>query len=214
MIGRLVRFAPVCFCLAVFSQFVEAQGRPDTPLAGSLTRDLTKAACVPPTGLDGFPLGCDPVVNATDGSLLVRIPAGTLILGSDRWPEESGESFAVALDYDYYISVHEVTNAQYKRFLDATGHAPPDAFDTDGEPAPTWTGAASPAGQADFPVAGVSWQDAQAYCQWAGPRLPTELEWEKAARGTDGRAYPWGDTWDADRCKSAVVERTGAGSIL
>jgi len=183
-------------------------------LPAGLTRDLTKAAVAPPAGvMDGFPLGCDPVVNLKDGSLLIHIPGGPFTIGSDRWPEEGGEALKVTLDHDYYIAVHEVTNAQYKRFVDATGHAPPDKYDADGEPAPVWTGKTFPADQADHPVVGVSWEDAQAYCQWAGLRLPSEPEWELAARGRDGRTWPWGNEFDQSRCRSAVGERAGTGSV-
>lgn len=190
-----------------------AQVRPDAPLPSTLTRDLSKAAVALPTGLDGYPLGCDPVVNVKDGTLLVRIPAGQFILGSDRWPEEGGEAFSVVLDHDYYIAAHEITNAQYKRFVDATGHRPPVEHDTDGEPEPVWQGNSFPAEFANHPVSGVSWQDAVAYCEWAGLRLPTEPEWESAARGTDGRAFPWGDEWDPGRCPNATIERTGTAAV-
>jgi formylglycine-generating enzyme required for sulfatase activity len=92
-------------------------------LPAGLTRDLSRTAVAVPAGvLDGCPLGCDPVVNVTDGSLLIRVPAGEFIIGSDRWPEEGGEALKVRLDHDFHIAVHEVTNAQYKRFADATGH--------------------------------------------------------------------------------------------
>ncbi len=182
-------------------------------LPPGLTRDLTKAAHVPPGGLDGFPLGCDPVVNVKDGTVLVRIPAGAFILGSDRWPEEGGEAFSVNLRHEYYIAVHEITNAQYKRFVTATGHRAPDRHDLDGEPDPIWTANGFPADRADHPVTGVSWEDAAAYCEWAGLRLPTELEWEKAARSSDGRAFPWGNDWDPDRCRSATITWTATGPV-
>ncbi|MGB9625495.1 MAG: SUMF1/EgtB/PvdO family nonheme iron enzyme, partial [Phycisphaerae bacterium] len=88
----------------------------------------------------------------------------------------------------FYIDVTEVTCAQYARYLKATGAAPP----------PDWRGAAVPEGRAEKPVTYVTWLDAMKYAVWAGKRLPTEAEWEKAARGTDGRRYPWGETASKD----------------
>jgi serine/threonine-protein kinase len=82
----------------------------------------------------------------------------------------------------YWIDPSEVTNSQYQAFLTATGHPPP----------PFW-GAATRPEWANLPVADVDWFDAQAYATWAGKRLPTDLEWERAARGTDRRLHPWGD---------------------
>ena len=83
----------------------------------------------------------------------------------------------------FYMDKHEVTTAQYARFLEATGSV--------GEPEGWEDVKLDEAGE--LPVVGVDWNDADAYCRWAGRRLPTETEWEKAARGTDDRLYPWGD---------------------
>jgi hypothetical protein len=89
----------------------------------------------------------------------------------------------------YYIDRCEVTNAQYARFVAATGAAAPL----------NWGGQKPPAGAENLPVTEVTWFDAMWYAIWAGKRLPTEPEWEKAARGTDGRRYPWGNSDDENR---------------
>ena len=90
---------------------------------------------------------------------------------------------------EYYIARTPITNAQYRRFIEATGHGAPSYWDD------------KRFNQPNQPVVGVSWYDAMAYCKWAGLRLPTEREWEKAARGTDGRSWPWGnDPPNEKRC--------------
>ena len=121
----------------------------------------------------------------------VYIPGGEFILGSDTGNEDETPQQNMYINA-FNIDIYPVTNAEYKEFVDATGHNPPR----------TWKEGAYPEGTADHPVIWVTWQDAQAYCEWAGKRLPTELEWEKAARGTDGRTYPWGEAFDSAKCNS------------
>lgn len=116
---------------------------------------------------------------------MVAIPAGPATLGyvynTGLYGPMPYEVAAFRMDR------FEVTNGQYAGFVAATGHAPA-AFHEDGE-----------FSQPDQPVTGVLHADAVAYCAWAGKRLPTEIEWEKAARGTDGALYPWGDVADLTR---------------
>ena len=93
----------------------------------------------------------------------------------------------------YFIEQYPVTNAEYTAFVKATNHPPPVHW-KNGNFAPE---------EANFPVVHVSWHDGNAYAQWAGKRLPTEAEWEKACRGPDGRIYPWGNTFVPDDPESA-----------
>jgi formylglycine-generating enzyme required for sulfatase activity len=133
---------------------------------------------------------------------MIPIPAGEFLMGSD--PRKDEQAFDDEQPQhtlylpDYYLAKTPVTNAQYAAFVQATGHDQPEH----------WKGGKPPPGKEDHPVVNVSWDDALAYCRWlAGVtgkpyRLPGEAEWEKGARGTDGRIYPWGNRWDATRCNS------------
>jgi len=111
----------------------------------------------------------------------------------------------------FYMDRHPVTNAQYKKFLDATHHAPP--------PSPDWTDMEINPGRQGKPVTDVNLSDAAAYAKWAGKRLPREAEWEKAARGIDGRLFPWGNNWDpilcdaleSDTAETSAVDLVAAG---
>jgi len=116
---------------------------------------------------------------------MVLIPAGEFTMGSDNRLPDEGPQHVVNLKA-FYIDIYEVTNLQYKKFNDATKRRSPTHF----------RNRTFPQGKADHPVIYVSWEDADAYCRWAGKRLPTDEEWEKAARGTDGRIFPWGDEFN------------------
>lgn len=119
---------------------------------------------------------------APDG--MAYIPGGEFMLGSDTGDEYSRPARKVSVK-PFFMDLMEVTNEEYKKFVDATGHKPP----------PDWKNNNFPDGKAKFPVTSVDWDDANAYAKWAGKRLPTEEEWEFAAKGTDNRIYPWGNEW-------------------
>ncbi|MEM6456699.1 MAG: SUMF1/EgtB/PvdO family nonheme iron enzyme, partial [Acidobacteriota bacterium] len=115
-----------------------------------------------------------------DGSVLVYVPSGEYTLGAEDIDEEEKPIHTVTLS-PYWIGKYPVTNAQYRTFLESTGYDEPEEWHNKQFNGP------------DQPVVGVTWHDAQAYCAWAGLVLPSEAQWEAAARGTDQRAYPWGN---------------------
>lgn len=120
----------------------------------------------------------------------VLIPAGSFIMGTNlaRSDAQNHPEHKVTLPA-YRIDKYAVTNAQYARFVTATGHRPPSS----------WKHGHIPQGEAMRPVTLVDWYDAAAYAKWAGKRLPTEAEYEKAGRSDDGRAWPWGNQMDPKR---------------
>jgi len=119
-------------------------------------------------------------ITGKDGAPMSLVPSAPFKMGSqDGLPNERPEH-QVQLD-SYYIDQYEVTMGLYRKFLESGKYDSPPTWDDE---------AATTVG--DRPAVGMKWGDAAAYCEWVGKRLPTEAEWEKAARGTDGRRYPWG----------------------
>jgi sulfatase modifying factor 1 len=117
-----------------------------------------------------------------DGAPMVLVPAGEFVMGSDKGDEDEAPAHRVSLNA-FAIDKFEVTNGRFAKYVEAIQSEPPWGF-ADKETAVI---------HADRPVRWVSWMDAIGYCLWVGKRLPTEAEWEKAARGTDERVYPWGN---------------------
>ena len=116
---------------------------------------------------------------------MISIPAGPFIRGTDHGGFDERPQRTLVLDA-FAIDRYEVTNFRYQQFVDATGHR------KSGPPA-RYAKNMSKMLSINQPVVYVSWEDAEAYCHWKGKRLPTEAEWEKAMRGSDGRLWPWGD---------------------
>ena len=143
----------------------------------------------------------DTWTRLADGMVMVYVPAGEFRMGSEDGYDDEKPVHTVALD-GFWIDRTEVTNAQYTRCV-AAGTCRASYYADDSR----FNGATQP-------VVGVFWDDAAAYAAWVGGRLPTEAEWEYAARGTEGRVYPWGNTWDCAKgnfdtdCGSDIYEST------
>jgi len=141
----------------------------------------------------------------------VRVPAGKFLMGSNDHSDNEKPQHTVELS-EYLIGKYPIINLEYQAFVRDAKYKAPDF----------WKNDQFPAGQGNHPVSGVSWNDANAFCKWLSGktgkqhRLPTEAEWEKAARGTDGREYPWGDVFDPKKVNgldSEEVDSTNVGNF-
>ncbi len=152
----------------------------------------------------------DTRTRETDGMTLVYVPAGEFEMGSTEGDEDEEPVHTVALDA-FWLDQTEVSVAQFRQFVAAADHETTAeesgsswAYTDDGlewVEGADWAHPQGPASQAedDHPVVHISWHDADAYCAWAGGRLPTEAEWEYAARGPESLIYPWGNIFDGTR---------------
>jgi formylglycine-generating enzyme required for sulfatase activity len=125
----------------------------------------------------------------------IVIPAGPFLMSEKLQTVELPE---------FRLAKYPVTNVEYFRFVKATRYRRPDHWLSDGS---------YPLELARHPVVFVSWEDALAYTEWGGARLPSEAEWEKAARGTDGRLYPWGNEFSAENCNTSESGPDGAHPV-
>jgi len=183
----------------------------DTPTPADTLNPVTETpvpspTLVPPTATSrptNTPAPPLPKAGATqtspiDGAVMVYVPSGEFIMGSNDGEDDEKPEHTVYLDA-FYIDKLEVTNDQFAVFLNAESNQQEGGtawFDVGGEYVRihqidgSWE---AKAGYGNHPLTEVTWYGARAYCAWAGKRLPTEAEWEKAARGTDARIYPWGN---------------------
>lgn len=184
----------IIFAIALLSFLVTVvwqsarRSRRDTPIVKLETSPLPTAEA---------PTGSDTTNNVQVPAGMVFIPGGVYEMGRTDGDEYERPPHFVEVK-PFYLDRTEVTNEQYKAFVLATGYVAPQH----------WRGNQPPEGENNHPVVNVAWQDASAYAEWAGKRLPTEEEWEFAARGSDGRLYPWGNDWNQEFANTA--ESNGA----
>ena len=152
-------------------------------------------------------------INGKDSSRLVYVPEGPFLMGGADWDtlaEEDEKPPHLHRTEAFFIGVYAITNAQMALFVNQTQYT--GAIDSEHfrkrfsihTDKASW---AYPRGKEEYPAVELNFQEVNAYCRWAGLRLPCEAEWEKASRGTDGRVYPWGNTWNVDYCCNSVNDR-------
>ena len=184
-------------------------------VSAEVEKDAKKSDIPLYDGKPGEKIG-DVRINPKDGAEMVWVPAGEFLMGLndaqmtlyesgmnfERWEvnlSRVGTQFELGSGSNhagipgYWMYKHPVTVAQYRRFCETTARQLAET--------PTW------GWEDEHPVVNVTWQEAADYATWAGVSLPTEAQWEKAARGTEGRVYPWGNEWDASKCANSVEKK-------
>lgn len=163
---------------------VQVQASSTEPIILTMATETPQPTMTPTETITPAPTALPTEIIDAMGVEMVLVPEGDFIMGSDSWSKDERPAHQVYLD-SYYIDKYEVTNVLYKACVDMGKCDPP--FDTN-----FFDNSRS----AEHPVVYVSWNMAKGYCEWRDARLPTEAEWEKAARGTDERTYPWGNEMD------------------
>lgn len=181
LVGRGITAKSIRDFIEGFGIAVHAEAQPEPIPPKRDTPPPSKPAPIAPSEQKTQAMVTQAEIRARDVTPMVLISAGEFLMGSENGDHEAKPVHSVHLD-SYYIDKFEVTVAQYDRFLRSTGRKSPRFWEQ-----------IDLKKHKDRPVIGVDWEDAQAYCAWAGKRLPTEAEWEKAAKGSDGRIYPWGN---------------------
>lgn len=133
---------------------------------------------------------------------MALVPEGEFIMGTNMGEQDEGPERKIYLK-PFYIDTFETTNEQYRQFIKQTNHK---------EPA-NWMVYGYQEDKKEHPVVFVSFDDASVYCKWQGKRLPTEEEWEKASRGTDGRTYPWGNEFDPSKANTSLAGIVGTTKV-
>ena len=157
------------------------------PAATSTTPPTSTSAPEPTTTIAPTPASGEVQVSAKDGMEMVYVPAGDFSMGSTAGTSDEQPVHTVTLD-GFWIDKTEITNLMYSQCVQADACLRPNTNGSN-----THVNYYSNTQYANYPVIDLRWSSAEKYCAWAGRRLPTEAEWEKAARGTDGRIYPWGN---------------------
>jgi formylglycine-generating enzyme required for sulfatase activity/DNA-binding CsgD family transcriptional regulator len=172
----------------IFARIAEPTLTSTVPFANPTDMPFNTSAPSP-----GLMFTTEPMIDTKDEMVLVHIPAGEFEMGSSKAedPDEERPQHIVYLR-DYWIDKTEVSNAQYARCVADSEACTKPAYNYSATRGSYYDDSQ----YADYPVIFVSWSQAAAYCEWVGRRLPTEAEWEKAARGSDGRIYPWGNSFD------------------